>query len=101
MLLSGTGHPIGPIVTHRDGPSRRRSGAFLDDRARDVDGAAHQRFRRLERAIGRMGGERDVLHPSQRMVRRKRLGVKNVEAGVADMAAAQRVEQWCFVDWWY
>ena len=45
-----------------------------------------------------MGGQRHVLHARQRMVRLERLGMKNVEPGMADMAAREGVEQGRFID---
>src|SRR5262245_65936865 len=45
-----------------------------------------------------MGGESYILHARQRVVRLERLGVKNVEPGVADMAAGERIQESSFFD---
>ena len=69
-----------------------------DDPLHDVDRPPHQRHRGFQRAEGGMGGERHVLHPRQGMVGLERLGMKNVEAGMADVAALERVDEGRFVD---
>jgi hypothetical protein len=38
-----------------------------------------------------MGGERDVVHAGQRMIRFEGLGMKDIEPGVADVAAGKRL----------
>ena len=41
-----------------------------------------------QRAEGGVRGQRDIVHPGERMVGLERLGVKHVEPGMADVAAA-------------
>src|SRR5580704_8242222 len=53
---------------------------------------------RLGRAERRMGRQRDVRQFGQRMIRRQRLDVEDIEAGMADMAGLQGVDHRGFVD---
>src|SRR5215472_7526769 len=71
---------------------------WRDNPAYDVDRPPHQRLRCFQRAEGRMGGDGHVLHARQRVVRLERLGVKNVESGMADMAACERIQERSFFD---
>src|SRR5262249_58423295 len=84
--------PRGPSIFPGSGRGRR------DDPAYDVDRPPHQRLRRFKRAKGGMRGESHVLHARQRVVRLERLGVKNIEPGVADVAPCERIEERSFFD---
>src|SRR5262249_58381805 len=73
-------------------------GGWREDPGYVVDRPPHQRLRCFKRAEGRMRGESHVLHARQRVVRLERLGVKNVEPGVADVATCERIEERSFFD---
>ena len=45
-----------------------------------------------------MGRQRHVVHAGERMIGLERLGMEHVEAGVADAAAAQALDQRGLVD---
>ena len=45
-----------------------------------------------------MRRERDIFHARERVVGFQRLGVKNIEAGMADAARAQRLDEGCLID---
>src|SRR5216110_2242700 len=66
--------------------------------AYDVDGPSHQRLRGFERAEGGMRRQCHIIHSRQRMIHLERLGMKDIEPGVADVAACQRREEGGFVD---
>src|SRR6266516_5987901 len=88
----------GGSLSARKGSTARSGGRGCGDPAYDVDRPPHQRLRGFERPEGRMGSERHVLHARQRVVRLERLGVKNVEPSVADVAACERIEERSFFD---
>jgi hypothetical protein len=45
-----------------------------------------------------MGGERHIVHLRQRMIRLERLGMKDVEPGMANMSASERIQHGGFID---
>src|SRR5215470_8479182 len=77
---------------------RSEPGRWGGKPAYDVDGPSHQRLRGFEGAKGGMRGQRHIIHSRQRMIRLERLGMKDIEPGVADVAACQCREEGGFVD---
>jgi hypothetical protein len=79
--------PVGLLPSFPQGEKERESRLFSsDDPPAVLPCSAHQilaRFRRAERGMCRQG---DVVELRQRMIRRQRFDVEDVEAGVADMA---------------
>ena len=44
-----------------------------------------------------MGRQRHILHAGERMIGLERLGMIDVESGVADLAALERIEHRAFI----
>src|SRR5580692_1568175 len=69
-----------------------------NNRAHDVDRPPQQGLRSFQRAEAGMGRQRDIVHAGERMVGLERLGMEHVEAGMADAAAAQTLDQRGLID---
>src|SRR4029434_6294334 len=73
-----------------DPGSRSRKWISLDDCLHDIDRAAKEHFGSLRGAECRMGRQCHVLKFRQRMIRRQRLMMEDVQSRVPDVTAFQR-----------
>ncbi len=66
---------------------------MTEDAAHDVDRPPHQGHGSFERPERGVRSKRDVFKSRQRMVELERLGMENVEAGVADVTALECLDE--------